>query len=71
MSIGQETKTVSKLSNKENRKNIRAICNDSLLRDIIKSYPIKELGFKQSFFLIFIKWKAVELLYLLAEGGVL
>lgn len=71
MSIGQETKTVSGLSTKQSRKNIKEICNDSLLRDIISSYPVNELEFRQKIFVQLIEWKAVTMLQMLAEMGAL
>ena len=71
MSIAQETKTVSGLSSKQNRENIKAICNDPLLRNIIKSYPVNKLEFRQKMFLRLIKWKAVEAFHILAEAGVI
>lgn len=71
MSIGQETRKVSGLSAKQNRENIKAICSDSLLRNIIDNYPINKMGLKQSMFCRLIKWKAVYILQILAETGLI
>lgn len=38
------------------------LCNDNLIQDVIKSYPIKLLGFKQKLFLFLIKNKYSEIL---------
>lgn len=71
MCIHQETHIISKLSQKENRNNIKNICRDPLLNEIIKSYPIYKLGVGQLLFLWFIKLKAAYLLQTLAEVGII
>lgn len=71
MSINQETGAISKLPSRQNRANIRTICCDPLLRNIIDNYPIDKMGFKQSMFCRLIKWKAAGVLQMLAERGVL
>lgn len=65
--IKQETRKISKLSSKESIKNIRRICSDEVVINAIKAYPVRQLGFKQFCFLIFIKNKWAFLLYILAE----
>lgn len=70
MIIGQETKAVSGLSTKQNKENIKAICNDPLLRGIISSYPVNKLEFRQKMFLRLIEWRAVGVLHMLAERRV-
>ncbi len=42
--------------------NIKKICCDSRLQEIISDYPIEELGFKQKLFLYMIKYKLYQLL---------
>jgi glycosyltransferase involved in cell wall biosynthesis len=69
MSIVQETPKISSKTRKENIQNIKKICNDTVVRQAIKKYPIKELGFKQKFFLNMIKFKTVILLYVIARWG--
>lgn len=69
MSIRQEARTVSGLSSKQSRENIKTICNDPLLRGVISSYPVNELEFRQKIFLQLIKWRAARILQILAEVG--
>lgn len=71
MSVGQETKAISGLSFKQNRENIKAICNEPLLRGIISSYPVNELEFRQKMFVQLIEWKAAGVLQILAEVGMI
>ena len=71
MSIGQETREVSGLSSKQRKENIKAICDDSLLRSVISSYPINKLEFRQKMFLRLIEWKAVAVLQMLAERRII
>lgn len=51
--------------------NLRIICTDTLVQDIIASYPCNKLGFKQSLFLRLIKAKKVSLLRLLLRSKLL
>lgn len=71
MSVAQETKKASGLSFKLNKENIKTICNDSLLRGVISSYPVDELQFRQKIFLRLIEWRAVAVLKILADLGVI
>ena len=71
MSIAQETRAISGLSFKKNKENIKAICNESLLRGIISSYPVNELEFRQKMFVRLIEWKMAGMLQVLAEVGMI
>lgn len=66
MCIAQETPKISKLSISNNIKNIKNICNDYIVTQSIKEYPLKELGAKQIFFLKMIEHKMAKLLFLTA-----
>ena len=70
-SIAQETRVISGLSFKQNKENIKAICNESLLRGIISSYPVNELEFRQKMFVQLIEWKMAGMLQILAEVGMI
>ena len=61
--IKQEDIRVSKLKLYKAIQNIKEICNDNQLQNIIKSYPIKKLGLKQRIFLIMVKYKLATILY--------
>lgn len=71
MSIGQETSAISGLSSKQNRENIKAICNNSLLRNVIKDYPVYKLEFRQAVFILLIYFKSASILHFLAEKGLI
>ena len=62
---------ISKLSLKQNRAYIQTICSDSLLRNVIDSYPVNRLGFRQAMFLYLIECKAAWILQILAKVGAL
>ena len=64
--IAQETKKVSSLSRKENLANIKRICCDDLVRQVIDHYPVGNLGVKQKAFLYMIKYKMTYILYSMA-----
>lgn len=49
-------------------KNIHGICQDSKLLDVIESYPVMKLGFKQRLFLRCIKHDMAIILYILKKG---
>jgi hypothetical protein len=54
-SIIQEKTKFSGLPRKKCLENIKKICDDQLLREVITEYPIKRLGYKQKIFLLFIR----------------
>lgn len=66
-SIIQEKTKFSGLPLKKCLENIKIICDDQLLRDIITEYPIKYLGYKQKIFLMLIKKHFSLGLYLLVN----
>lgn len=67
MSIAQETRNISRLVKKENIANLKKICSDSVVKDIISEYPVGKLGLKQQIFLRLIRLNMVNTLYLLAS----
>ena len=71
MSISQETRAVSGLSAKQNRENIKAICNNSLLRNVIKNYPVYKLEFRQAMFVLLVYFKSASFLHFLAGKGLI
>jgi len=64
--IKQECMKISKLKINDSFNNIREICNDTQLKNIIKQYPKRKLGIKQRVFLLLIERNKCELLYLSA-----
>ena len=52
---------------KEACKKINSICNDPEIREVIKMYPKRELGFKQRVFLSLIFRRKVLILYFVAK----
>lgn len=66
MCISQETPQISKKSLKTNIKNIKKICNDHTVRQTIKDYPLKKLGFRQVFFLKMVDYNMAEVLCLMS-----
>ena len=46
---------------------INSICNDPEIREVIKMYPKRELGFKQRVFLSLIFRRKVLILYFVAK----
>ncbi|WP_294368366.1 glycosyltransferase family 2 protein [uncultured Clostridium sp.] len=62
--IKQENIKISKLSYNNAIKNIKKICNDEQLQNIIKNYPINKLGIKQKLFLISLKYKLARIIYI-------
>ena len=71
MCVVQETKKVSKKSQKECVQSIKKICEDSVVRTVISEYPVNQLGYKQQLFLRLIEVKAACLLYIMAEAKVI
>lgn len=66
MCIAQEKKRSSKKTGKKSIRKIREICNDSIVRQAIKEYPVERLDFKQKLFLKMISLKMAKSLYILA-----
>lgn len=64
--ISQEKFQVSNKKYKDSLKKIDTICNDSLVRNIINSYPVDKLGIKQKFFLYLIKYRCTRIIYILS-----
>lgn len=62
--IHQENIKISGLSYKQAISNIKKICYDNQIQEIIKTYPINKLKLKQKIFLLFIRYKFSVLLYL-------
>ena len=60
----KETKVVEKKTKKKIKDEIRHICKDKEVKEIICDYPVKGLGVKQRFFLWLVKNSFVTLLYL-------
>lgn len=71
MCISQERSNVSSNDRKKSIKIIDKICDDNVVRDCIKKYPVSKLGIKQSLFLNLINKRAAKLLYWLAEKEIL
>lgn len=71
MSLGQENHKVSNKKYFTNLKNIYRICSDKLVRDIVNTYPIKKLGIKQRIFTYLIKYKCVNMIYILSSINVI
>ncbi len=69
MSIAQETEKISGLARRENLRNIREICADSVVREAISSYPVGELGLKQRVFVELVRNRCAIALYALACRG--
>lgn len=71
MAIGQEKKKVSGFNMKKSVSNIKKICGDKLVRQILKEYPINKIGFKQRIFLYLLKYKMARTLYLCSQWNIL
>lgn len=62
--IHQENVKISGLKYRQAISNIKKICYDNQIQEIIKTYPINKLKLKQKLFLLFIKYRFSVLLYL-------
>lgn len=71
MSISQERKEISNKNTKECLKKIKEICNDELVKQIIKTYPISKLNFKARIFIYLIKYRLYTILYYILELGLI
>lgn len=71
MSVAQERRAVSGKSASESIASIEHISSDPRLLNVIREYPVKELGWKQRVFIDLVQRGAVRTLYMLAELGVL
>ena len=69
--IAQEKIKISGLSRRKSIKNIKNICNNSELQEVINTYPVYKLKIKQKFFLIMVKYKLSICLYLCSELKIL
>lgn len=69
--IKQERVKISKLSINDSFNNIKKICDDNQLKNIIKNYPKRKLGLKQQVFLLMIEKNQYGLLYLSAILNIL
>lgn len=67
MCIKQENVKVSSKTIIEAIKNIKSICSDELVQDIIKKYPVHLLQLKPKIFIYLIKYKMSYLLYFLVH----
>lgn len=64
MCIAQERKRISGLNKRDSIENIRKICSDKIVKEVIDSYPVNELGLQQKIFLKMIRLKMAGILYL-------
>ncbi len=64
--IMQEVDNCKESGLKNTKKNIYKICSDSLLKDVLREYPIYKLPIKQRIFSIFTRYKMINLLFILA-----
>lgn len=71
MCIAQENTKISKLAKKEGITNIKKICKNSLVKEVIDNYPVKKMGIKQQVFLILVRNNAARILSLFAQLSVL
>lgn len=67
MSIIQERRCISGKKWRKSLTAIKKICNDKILRNAIKNYPISKLGFRQKIFLLLIWYKLSYILIFLNE----
>lgn len=67
MCIVQERKKISHHLVRNRINNIKKICNDEVVQETIKNYPLNKIGIKQRIFLLIIKNKMVHILDILNE----
>lgn len=65
MCFAQVSPQSSKLSKKEAVAQIRQICGNSQVQQMIREYPVSKLGMKQKGFVYLVKYKAAGILYYL------
>ena len=65
MCIKQEKSRISNLNFFKSLSNIKLICSNKDLIQIVNSYPVEKLGFKQRIFIMCIKYKLTIILYFL------
>ncbi len=65
MCISQEKKSISGFKMSQSVINIKKMCEDEIVEDIINHYPIQQLPFRQRVFVILVKYKCSVLLYLM------
>ena len=66
MSIFQEVHLVSKLTMRQNVANIKSMCSDSIISEILNDYPVKKMGFKQVMFLELVRHRCAVTLFCFA-----
>lgn len=71
MCISQENEKISLLSKQEHIYNIKTICQNKILLEVIHNYPKRYLGIKQKIFLMLIKLKFAKVLHFLVRLGML
>lgn len=71
MSISQENKKRAKKTRKECLNTIKSICNDTIVKNIIRDYQKDQMGIKQKIFLMLIRYKMVNELYFFSLIGIL
>ena len=66
MSIQQEIPKISNKKMTQNIRKIKQICNNKVVMETIKDYPINKIGMKQRIFLYLLKYKFAIVIYVLA-----
>ncbi len=69
--VSQESRAVSGHGAKQSLENIRRICRDGLVAQIVTTYPIRKLGLKQRVFVYMLRLRAARLLYAFANKGII
>lgn len=69
MCIAQEIPERSHKTKADNLMKIKMMCNDDLVKTIIKNYPAEQLGLKQQAFIKLIDWCMYRVLFLCARLG--
>ena len=69
MCIAQEIPERSHKTKADNLMKIKMMCNDDLVKTIIKNYPVEQLGLKQQAFIKLIDWCMYRVLFLCARLG--
>lgn len=69
--IISECKTIAVNGKEVAKQNIKAMCCNTRLQEIIAEYPVNKLGIKQKIFIYMVKYKIVTLLYFCVRAGLL
>ncbi len=64
MCFGQLSRDVSGLDKKDIKYEMKKICNNELVKNIVNNYPVKYLGIKQKMFVFFVRKCMCNILYL-------